>query len=312
MEEVEEKVQVRIGDLEKRLSELEDRPINFPANPDLTYSRPMVKSLTFDGQTSCTVFKTQFHVVSSANGWNNFVKASQLVTSLRGSEAEVLQGIPSDKLTDLTTIENALEARFGDSHLTQFYRTELKTRRQKPGESLRVLAADVERLMSLAYAECPMDVRESLAVQFFVDAIRNEDTQLCTRLMDFTDLKSALAYSMKCETSKIASKISMHARPIRIEDNAGKRKDEKSESLLAALEKFLEILAAGKKSAPRRNPNVTCWICYKKGHNATCWKCNKKGHLQNECQQITPINHHKETRHGSDKALSRRSFVESY
>ncbi|GBM47684.1 hypothetical protein AVEN_112279-1 [Araneus ventricosus] len=90
MEEVEEKVQVRIGDLEKRLSELEDRPINFPANPDLTYSRPTVKSLTFDGQTSWTVFKAQFDVVSFANGWNNFVKASQLVTSLRGSAAEVL------------------------------------------------------------------------------------------------------------------------------------------------------------------------------------------------------------------------------
>ncbi|GBN11088.1 hypothetical protein AVEN_174029-1, partial [Araneus ventricosus] len=298
--------------------------------------------------------KVQFDVVSSANGWNNRVKASQLVASLRGSAAEVLQGIPSDKLTDLMTIENALEARFGDSHLTQFYRTELKTRRQKPGESLQVLAADVKRLMSLAYAECSMDVQESLAVQFFVDAIRDEDTQLRTRLMDFTDLKSALVYSMKCETSKIASKVSMHARPIRIKDNAGKRKDEKFESLLGALEKFLEILAAGKKSAPRRNPNVTCWRCYKRGHvqlecpsdsaprrnpnvtcwicykkghvqrecpsdnasrrnpNATCWKCDKKGHLHNECQQITSINHHKETRHESDKALSRRSFVESY
>ncbi|GBM05253.1 hypothetical protein AVEN_83857-1 [Araneus ventricosus] len=144
MEEVEEKVQVRIGDLEKRLSELEDRPINFPANPEVTYSRQTVKSLTFDGQTSWTVFKTQFDTVSSANGWNNFVKASQLVTSLRGSAAEFLQGIPSDKLTDLTTIENALEARFGDSHITQFYRTELKTRWQKPGESLQVLSADVE------------------------------------------------------------------------------------------------------------------------------------------------------------------------
>ncbi|GBN42081.1 hypothetical protein AVEN_125256-1 [Araneus ventricosus] len=114
MEEVEEKVQVRIGDLEKRLNELEDRPMNLPANPDLTYSIPTVKSLTFDGQTSWTVFKTQFDVVSSANGWNNRVKASPLVASLRGSAAEVLQGIPSDKLTDLTTIENALEARFGD------------------------------------------------------------------------------------------------------------------------------------------------------------------------------------------------------
>ncbi|GBN20778.1 hypothetical protein AVEN_109185-1 [Araneus ventricosus] len=193
----------------------------------------------------------EFDVLSSANGWNNRVKSSQLVASLRGSEAEVLQGIPSDKLTDLTTIENTLVYRFGDSHLTQFYRTELKTRRQKPGESLQVLGDDVERLMSLACAECSLDVREGLAVQFFVNAIRDEDTQLSTRLMDLTDLKSVLAYGMKYEASKIASKISLHARPIRIEDNAGKRKDEKFESLLGALKKLLERLAAGKKSAPR-------------------------------------------------------------
>ncbi|GBL85768.1 hypothetical protein AVEN_193211-1 [Araneus ventricosus] len=67
------------------------------------------------------------------------------------SAAEVLQGIPADKLTDLTTIEETLESRFGHSHLIQVYRTGLKTRLQKPGESIQVLAADVERPMSLAY-----------------------------------------------------------------------------------------------------------------------------------------------------------------
>ncbi|GBN08850.1 hypothetical protein AVEN_267226-1 [Araneus ventricosus] len=167
IEEVKTKVQGKIVDIEKRLSDLEIRPDNFPVSPEVIYSRPKVKSLTFDGQMSWIVFETQFDVdvVSSAKGWNNRVKAIQLVASLRGSEAEVLQGIPSDKLTDLTTIKNALESRFGDSHLTLFYRTELKTRRQKPGERLQVLAADVERLMSLAYAECPQDVRDSLAAQ---------------------------------------------------------------------------------------------------------------------------------------------------
>ncbi|GBM17935.1 hypothetical protein AVEN_240430-1 [Araneus ventricosus] len=273
-EEVKEKVQVKIGDLEKRLSELEDRPINFPANLDLTYSRPTVKSLTFNGQTSWTVFKTQFDVVSSANGWNNRVKASQLVASLRGSAAEVLQGIPSDKLTDLTTIENALEARFGDSHLTQFYRTELKTRRQKPGESVQVLAAYVERLMSLAYAECPQDVRDSLAAQYFVDSITDEDTQHATRLMDAKDLKSALAYSMKYEAAKTASKTSRNVRSIEVEDGTGKEKDEKFDCLLKTLEKLLNSHVAGKTNTPRRNPNVTCW------------KCNKNGQVQRECQTM--------------------------
>ncbi|GBM18800.1 Retrovirus-related Pol polyprotein from transposon 297 [Araneus ventricosus] len=213
-----------------------------------------------------------FDVVSSANGWNNFVKASQLVTSLRGSAAEVLQGIPSDKLTDLTTIENSLEARFGDRHLTQFYRTELKTRRQKPGESLQVLAADVERLISLVYAECPQDVRDSLAAQY---AIRDEDTQHATRLMDAKDMKSALAYSIRYEAAKTVSKTSRNVRSIEIEDGTGKEKDGKFDCLLKTLEKLLNSHVAGKKTS-LRNPNVTCW------------KCNKKGHVQRECQTISP------------------------
>ncbi|GBM40501.1 hypothetical protein AVEN_248387-1 [Araneus ventricosus] len=201
--------------------------------------------------------------------------SSQLVASLRGSAAEVLQGIPSDKLTDLMTIENALEARFGDSHLIQFYRTELKTRRQKPGESLQILAADVERLMSLAYAECPQDVRDGLAAQYFVDAIRDEDTQHATRLMNAKDLKSALAYSMKYEAAKTVSKTSRNVRSIEIEDGTLKEKDEKFDCVLETLEKLLNSHVARKKT-PRRNPNLTCW------------KCNKKGHLQRECQTISP------------------------
>ncbi|GBN62656.1 hypothetical protein AVEN_17306-1 [Araneus ventricosus] len=116
-----------MSDLERRLSDLETLPNNFPANPEFMYSRPTVKPLPFDGLTSWTIFKTQFEVVSSTNGWTDFEKASQLVASLRGSAAEVLQGIPADKLTDLTTIEKALESRFGDSHLTHFCRSELKT-----------------------------------------------------------------------------------------------------------------------------------------------------------------------------------------
>ncbi|GFS86173.1 CCHC-type domain-containing protein [Nephila pilipes] len=91
---------------------------------------PTVKPLTIDGQTSWSVFKTQFDVVSSSNGWTDCVEASQLVASLRGSAAEVLLRIPAGNLSNLTTIERALESRFGDSHLTQFYRTELKTRWQ--------------------------------------------------------------------------------------------------------------------------------------------------------------------------------------
>ncbi|GBN28935.1 hypothetical protein AVEN_262200-1 [Araneus ventricosus] len=234
-----------------------------------------LKPLTFDGQTSWTVFKTQFDVVSSTNGWTDFVKASQLVASLRGSAAEVLLGIPADKLTDLTNIEKALESRFRDSHLTQFYRTELKTRRQKPGESLQELATDVERLVSLAYAECPLDVPESLSAQYFVDAIRDEETQHSNRLMNAKDLKSSLAYSMKYDALRTVSKTSRHVRSMETEDHTSRERDDKFEFFFNRLEKLLNSSVAGKKNTPRRNPNMTCW------------KCNKKEHMQRECQAIT-------------------------
>ncbi|GBO06586.1 hypothetical protein AVEN_15622-1 [Araneus ventricosus] len=86
-------VQEKVGNLERRISELEERPNDFPASPEFTSSRRTVKPLTFDRQTSWTVFKTQFDVVTSTNEWTDFAKPSQLVASLRGSAAEVLQGI---------------------------------------------------------------------------------------------------------------------------------------------------------------------------------------------------------------------------
>ncbi|GBM08908.1 hypothetical protein AVEN_57453-1 [Araneus ventricosus] len=246
IEEVEHKVQGKIGEIERRLSELEDRPFSFSASPEFMHTRPTIKSLTFDGQTSWTAFKTQFDVVSSTNGWTDFVKVSQLVASLRGSAAEVLQGIPADKLTDLTTIEKALESRFGDSHLTQFYRTENKkteTRRKPSRIGCRCGATNEP-----GYAECPLDVRESLAAQYFVDAIRDEDTQHSTRMMDAKDLKSSLAYSMIYEAARTVSKTSRHVRSMGTVDHTSRERDDKFEFFYNRLEKLLNSSVPGRKN----------------------------------------------------------------
>ncbi|GBN63170.1 hypothetical protein AVEN_164497-1 [Araneus ventricosus] len=164
-EEAKGELQGKICNLERRLSELEERPKNFQTSPELMYSRPPVKPSTIDRQKSWSVCKPEFDVVSSTNGCTEFVKIWRK-----------------------------------PSH--QFYRTELKSRRQRPGESLQVLTADVERLMSPAYAECPLDVRKSLASQCFVDGIRDEGTQNFTRLMDAKDMKSAVVHSLKYEAAK--------------------------------------------------------------------------------------------------------------
>ncbi|GBM70786.1 hypothetical protein AVEN_127334-1 [Araneus ventricosus] len=129
--------------------------------------------------------------------------------------------------------------------------------------------------MSLAYAECNLVVRESLAATYFVDAIRDGDTQHSTRLTDGKELKSSLAYSMKYEAARNVSKTSRHVRSIETEDHISRERDDKFEFFFNKLEKLLNSSVAGKKNTPRRNSNVTRW------------KCNKKGYVQKECQAIT-------------------------
>ncbi|GBN55577.1 hypothetical protein AVEN_94505-1 [Araneus ventricosus] len=99
----------------------------------------------------------------------------------------------------------------------------------------------MERLMSLAYAERPLDVRKSLAAQYFVDAIRDEDTQHSTKLMDDKDLKSALAYSMKYEAARTVSKTSRHVRSIETEDHTSREIDDKFEFFFYRLKKIIKL-----------------------------------------------------------------------
>ncbi|GBN42660.1 hypothetical protein AVEN_134333-1 [Araneus ventricosus] len=93
--------------------------------------------------------------------------------------------------------------------------------------------------------------------------------------MDAKDLKSSLAYSMKYKAARTVSKTSSHVRSIETEDHASRERDDKFEFFFNRLEKLLNSSVARKKNTPRRNSNVTCW------------KCNKKGHVQKKCRAIT-------------------------
>ncbi|GBN65898.1 Retrovirus-related Pol polyprotein from transposon 297 [Araneus ventricosus] len=93
--------------------------------------------------------------------------------------------------------------------------------------------------------------------------------------MDTKDLESSLTYSMKYEATRTVSKTSRHVRLIETEDHMSREKDDKFEFFFNRLEKLLNSSVAGKKNTPRRNSNVTCW------------KCNKKG--QRECQEKNEI-----------------------
>jgi hypothetical protein len=97
---------------------------------------------TFDGTTSWSVFQRQFEIVAEQNRWTNREKSTYLITALKGREADVLPGIPTN-----TTYENtlqALEDRFGDKHFDVAYPCQARTRTQKAGESMQDFATAIE------------------------------------------------------------------------------------------------------------------------------------------------------------------------
>ena len=80
-----------------------------------------------------------------------------LAASLRNKTKSVLSSFKDTETLDLNTLLEKLEARFGE-HLRSSSYSLFQNRRQKSGEDLPTLAADVEKLAAFAYPECSLEV----------------------------------------------------------------------------------------------------------------------------------------------------------
>ncbi|GFV82055.1 uncharacterized protein TNCV_3152531 [Trichonephila clavipes] len=109
-EKMEEMTQ-RVKDLEKKLlacGKTKNENKSVPVSPVPIPASPVsVKLYTYDGKTNWKVYKIQFSIISQANPWSEGVKACQLVASLRGKTAEVLQTLTDTELLNLNSLYNS-------------------------------------------------------------------------------------------------------------------------------------------------------------------------------------------------------------
>ncbi|GFU29921.1 uncharacterized protein TNCV_1686971 [Trichonephila clavipes] len=120
------------------------------------------------------VYKTQFCIISEANGWTEEVKSCQLAASLRGETAEVLQTLSDTERQNLNSLYNALDLCFGQ----KYSRTTHVCSESKTPENLREYASE-----------------------YFVDGLKNGEIQTAVRVADVQDLKYALLYAPKLEAA---------------------------------------------------------------------------------------------------------------
>ncbi|GFY22526.1 retrovirus-related Pol polyprotein from transposon 17.6 [Trichonephila clavipes] len=233
------------------------------------YSKPSIKLSTYDGKSSWQVYKTQFSIVADANQWDSQTKACQLAASLRADAADILQTLPETQRLDFDALVNALELRFGEKCVKDYSRLQLKSRQQKVSETLQELATDVERLSHLAFSDCPTEVREVLALQHFIDGVRDPEIQKALRMVDLKDLKGALVFAMKFEAAQQATRKDRH--PIRAvnesdtSNSSVERLERQMRSFMNRVESLMSQKADGKKTLK-------------------CWTCGREGHLQRSCR----------------------------
>ncbi|KAJ8974766.1 hypothetical protein NQ317_008205 [Molorchus minor] len=130
--------------------------------------------------------------------------------------------------------------RYGQTNLEHVYHSQLKNRYQKPSETLKEFQVDISRLVRLAYPATPEAVMERLAVQAFLDGLRDGETRQALILARPTNLVDALTRALEFEAAKQCAKGQARIRQV--------EEDSNGDTMEATIRKFVkEALSEAKK-----------------------------------------------------------------
>ncbi|KAG5900734.1 hypothetical protein JTB14_038252 [Gonioctena quinquepunctata] len=216
-----------------------------------------MKPPQFDGKTPWANYRRQFEAAAKANGWNAGERAVALTLALRGEATNILQTLTAQEQEDYDQLIKHLELRYGHAHLEHVYHSQLKNRCQKSGESLQEFETDIARLVRLAYPAIPENVMERLAVQAFLDGLRDQETRQALILARPTHLVDALARALEFEAAKQCCKSQSKVQTIE-EDS------QEPANLEAAIRKVMKEVLPEKR-------------------HIRCRNCRKIGHVRSKC-----------------------------
>ncbi|KAJ8980647.1 hypothetical protein NQ317_011843 [Molorchus minor] len=217
-----------------------------------------MKPPQFDGKTPWPNYLRQFEAAAKTNDWSMDEKATALTLALRGDATDILQTLSSAEQADYEQLIKHLEMRYGQTNLEHVYHSQLKNRYQKPSETLKEFQVDISRLVRLAYPATPEAVMERLAVQAFLDGLRDGETRQALILARPTNLVDALTRALEFEAAKQCAKGQARIRQV--------EEDSNGDTMEATIRKFVkEALSEAKK--------------------VQCWKCGKVGHIRRRCPE---------------------------
>ena len=263
-----------------------------------TAPRQFAKPGEFDGSGSWSSFIAQFNAISSAQKWSETDKLAILVASLKGPARDLFAHLPGADRLDFHRVSNALEGRFGVLNQEHLFRSQLRRRRRNAGETLPLLAQDIERLVSVAYPAASMELRDSLCCDHFLDALNDAELYIAVRQGRPSSLPQALAAAVEIESVRGAVGLTLQSSSpgvtIRQVQTPGRfvSPDDRArgESVVPTevLTKILHTLNELRKSLVEsgRSSNSKRSSAGGSRSPGTCWECGKEGHFRRQCPRL--------------------------
>ena len=171
---------------------------------------PNLEVPSFDGSASWPDFLIQFNMFSELNDWNEHEKLLYLGCSLRGVAREVLGLIDKSMRDTFDGLVRCLNQRFGTEKQEEAYKALLKHRVQEPNETFPELAHAIKRLIKNSYPEAPYEMQESIARDYFIDAISDVSVRNLVFIKGPSGLDEAVCLAIKAQCRKDHGKNIKH------------------------------------------------------------------------------------------------------
>jgi len=158
---------------------------------------PTLKLAPYNGSTCLKTFLAKFENCSDYYAWDDRERLCHLRASLEGPAGQVLWDAGQQSSVDgvITLLKN----RFGSLNEEERYRSELKARRRRRGESLQSVYQDIRRLMALAFPGQSGQLWEIMARDAFVESLADPALRLRVLERDPGTLEQALKLATRLE-----------------------------------------------------------------------------------------------------------------
>ena len=154
-------------------------------------------------------FSTRSHF-SSMLIWSEPPKSFLPALALKGPALEVFARLPKADQTEFVRLKEAMDSRFGMASREPWFRSQLRRRKRGSGEPLHHLAHEIERLVFMAYPTASVRLRDSLACDYFMDALDDANLHIAVRQSRPSSLPEALTSAVEIEAIHSTARVAGH------------------------------------------------------------------------------------------------------